>query len=96
MRGDFYAASRWLDNAGDIGVGSVARHVAGIPDVRYVKLAAGITTGRIAKTWSEIDAAAYMTLIWRPESSSWLVHAIGDPVEAVHSLRTSPGDAPPV
>jgi len=69
MWGDFYAASRWLDNAGDIGVGSVARHVAGIPDVRYVKLAAGITTGRIAKTLSEIDAAAYMTLIWRPESS---------------------------
>jgi hypothetical protein len=94
--GDFSAGTKWLERLGSFGIGSVARYEDGAPDVRYIKIASGITEGRTVPNRSEVDAAAFVTMVWRPEFGSWLVHAVGDVIRPEALPRTSPGVAPSV
>ena len=93
--GDFSAARELLAAIPNRGIGSRANRAFDARDVAYVKILAEVTRAFVIKGEEQVvEVAAVVSLVWRPELGSWLVHAVGDPVHPLEMPRTSPGSAP--
>ena len=76
--GDFTTARQWLAGLDEPGFGSTINKAAGDPDVGYLKILPGVTTGYIVSGGEAlVEAAGVVTLVWRPEHGRWMVHSLG-------------------
>ncbi len=76
--GDFSEAAAFLNELPEMAFGSKVNEAVGAPDVVYFKILRDVTTSYEVVDEQPINAAAVLTLIWRPERKQWLVHSIGD------------------
>lgn len=91
--GDFKRAAAYVAAIPEPGIGSRAGTAHDAPDVRYVKIMSDVSEGYIVTDEQPVEAEV-VTLIWRPEFGSWLVHSIGG-YEPVDDLpRSARGQAP--
>jgi len=93
--GDFSAVRGRLEEIGSWGLGTYAVSEENTRDVAYVKILPDVSTAFRVRGDAVVDVAALITLVWRPETQSWLVHAFGGYVPAARVPRTSPDAAPP-
>lgn len=65
-------------------------------DIAEVSIVSGVTAFTNLEPGDRIEPQAVMTLVWRPEFGTWLVHAVGSriPAERLAHARTSPGSGP--
>lgn len=84
--GDFAEAARAYSEIPDPGFGSRANLAVGAPDVAYFKIISGVDRPYQVLDDQPLNAAAIVTLVWRPEWQQWLVHAMG--------LSLAPEDVP--
>ena len=95
--GDFTAVRRLIDGIEAPGFAShIPRSTPEDADVAQVFIVTGVTAVTNLEPGDYVDATAVMTLVWRPEVDSWLVHAVGAPVapDQLGHARTAPGSAP--
>ena len=87
--GDFEATGAFLRSIPDRGYGSVANPAHDAPDVCYFKILGGVVQSYEVLDDQVVEAAAILTLVWRPEYGSWLVHSIGIPLRPDDVPRTA-------
>lgn len=93
--GDFGAVRGRLAELGNWGLGTQAVGEGTTRDVAYVKILSDLSSAFRLRGDDVVSVAALITLVWRPEAQSWLVHAFGGYVPATRVPRTSPNAAPP-
>lgn len=92
--GDFAEAAAALDSIEDWGIGSMPSRAEGASDVAYAVVLRSVGQGFQSLDEQVVDAAAIITLVWRPEFGRWLVHAFGHYVSPDELPRSSPNVAP--
>lgn len=75
--GDFSAAADFLASIEDRGTGSVADRALGADDVAYFKILRDVKQSYQVLDGQPMFVSGIITLVWRPEVGSWLVHSIG-------------------
>lgn len=77
--GDFSSARDLYLSIEDPAFASGGQRATNDDDVHYVAIMRGVKEG-YQNTGGEalVDAAAILTLVWRPSFGRWMVHAIGD------------------
>lgn len=85
--GDFTEVAQALDNIEDWGTGSMVEKAFGDPDVAYAKVLRGVDRGYEVLDDQILEAAAAITLVWRPSFGQWMVNGFGQslrPEEVPH------------
>lgn len=77
---DFAEAGEMLAAIEDHGIGTMVKEAQGDPSVAYAKILRGITDSYEVLDNQIINAAAVITLVWRPDFGRWMVHGIGDSI----------------
>jgi hypothetical protein len=90
MWGDFAEAAATLMHMEAWGASSIAVQAMNAPDVRYVKVIAGVTQQHQLVCDSSAIYSVVLTLVWRPEHGRWMVHAFSaDYISPEHVPRTA-------
>ncbi|MFT2708007.1 hypothetical protein [Clavibacter zhangzhiyongii] len=100
--GDFIPVKEAYDSIPDPGYGSTINQIPGASDVGYFKILPSVPDNYQAEQETEVQVAAYLTLVWRPEighednPGMWLVHQFGEmaTLEELVGVRSSANDAP--
>lgn len=92
--GNFSSAAAGLSSIPEWAIASYPDPAPNATDVAYVKILKNEPESRQQEGDVVVVPAAWITLIWRPERGTWLVHAFGNPLPADGLPRSSPGEAP--
>lgn len=96
--GDFAEAQRTYESIDFPGVSSQMGGVIGAPGVAYLKILSNVPVGGFnLSEGSRLQAAMWVTMIWRAELGGWRVHDLAldrRPLAELEHIRYSPNSAP--